>query len=380
MQDFWSVLRLNPYGMYGWRSPGSDAGQTSPLQDALRAILLGDRGRAADPFDAFSRTPAPGFGRREGADPSAPSPFSPDLWLQLEWMRQLLHQAEMRSMRSPDSRGFSPSTQGPPAQRGLRSGLDEDFWSGQMLSDLLILLTLFALNWGSGAANDERSAPGSGAREPSASLGSEGRWGSSRQVPAQSWDDDAGEIARAASPSASDSVGESLASTERSRGAVGASARQTWGAGLVPRQFGAGLQGIQESAGCGPLAAIGVARTLGMNPDVQETFQHAAAVGWDRRGMNGPGRYVNLLGRMGISARLESGASSEEIASAVTGGRPVTISTPNHYFLAYDYNPSTGQFYVGNSGTAMRNGSEWMTLAEIRRLGGGMNGVVFLNE
>jgi hypothetical protein len=161
--------------------------------------------------------------------------------------------------------------------------------------------------------------------------------------------------------------------------AVDPHARTRWGSDLVPKQFGSGLSGIQESSGCGPLAAVGVARAMGKNPDVQQTFQLASTVGWNGAGMNGPANYVRLLDKMGVPAHLEGNSSPDAIRKSVESGRPVTISTAKHYFLASDYDAKTGRFFVGNSGTAMRAGKEWMTLDEISGLGGGINGTVFVD-
>jgi hypothetical protein len=147
------------------------------------------------------------------------------------------------------------------------------------------------------------------------------------------------------------------------------------GTNVVPRQ--GDFSGIQGSSGCGPLAAIGLARSLGMNPDIQQTFDLASQMGWGAEGMGGPGNYQKLLEGMGIAARLEYDVNAQAIQESVEDGKPVTLSTARHYFLATDYDPSTGKYFVGNSGTALSGGKEWMSLDEINALGDGINGVIY---
>lgn len=146
---------------------------------------------------------------------------------------------------------------------------------------------------------------------------------------------------------------------------------------LVPQQFGSGLTGIQESSGCGPLAAIGVARAFGKDPDIQQTFNLASQTGWGSAGMGGPANYQRLLEKMGIPAQLDSSVNAQKIKDSIAAGKPVTLSTAQHYFLASDYDPQTGKFFVGNSGTAMKAGNKWMSLDEIAALGNGINGVIY---
>lgn len=149
------------------------------------------------------------------------------------------------------------------------------------------------------------------------------------------------------------------------------------GNNVVPRQ--GDFSGTQGSSGCGPLAAIGLARALGKNPDIQQTFDVASQVGWGAEGMGGPGNYMKLLERMGIPARLDYNVDASAIQKSVEDGKPVTLSTARHYFLATDYDPSTGKYFVGNSGTALSGGKEWMSIDEINALGNGINGVIYPN-
>lgn len=104
----------------------------------------------------------------------------------------------------------------------------------------------------------------------------------------------------------------------------------------------------------------------------------AREVGWTAEaGMAGPESQRRLLERMGISADLQPQADWTRVQAEVGAGRPVTISTPKHYFTASGYEPGRG-FYVGASGTDLKGGKEWLTATELAAMGGGVNGVIYL--
>jgi hypothetical protein len=151
---------------------------------------------------------------------------------------------------------------------------------------------------------------------------------------------------------------------------------------LVPNQFGdRALTAAEASAACGPAAAVAFARAMGRNPTLREALDLARQSGWTAAGgMNGVANQQRLLNSMGIPNRLETRLDEGRIQQDIQGGNPVTISTPNHYFVADAYNPQTGQYHVGNSGTVYRQGAAWMTMAQIRQLGNGVNGVLYLDN
>ena len=135
---------------------------------------------------------------------------------------------------------------------------------------------------------------------------------------------------------------------------------------------------------CGPAAAIAFARANGRTPTLREAEMLAKEVGWTPdKGMAGPASEKALLAKMGVDAELTGGADEKRIVSEVQSGRPVIVSTGLHYFTLTDHDPQTGRFYVGPSGTALKNGKEWMSLAEIEQAStsrgyGGVNGALYL--
>ncbi|MCR4375908.1 MAG: hypothetical protein NUW22_13775 [Acidobacteria bacterium] len=148
---------------------------------------------------------------------------------------------------------------------------------------------------------------------------------------------------------------------------------------LVPNQFGDPSLSTDEAyAACGPAAAVAFARSNGRNPTLREALDLAKSVGWSAGGgMNGLGNQAALLQKMGIPAEMDQSGDWGKIEASARRGDPVTISTPVHYFVADAYDPRTGQYHVGASGTAFRSGKPWMTQQEITAIGGGLNGALF---
>lgn len=134
-------------------------------------------------------------------------------------------------------------------------------------------------------------------------------------------------------------------------------------------QFGLGLSSGDAMAFCGPTAAIAFAQTYGRNPTVAEAKQLAQQVGWDpNQGMAGVGSEVSLLKTMGVDAHATSGVDWSQVGRDASGGNPVIIDTPGHYYYVDGYNADTGQLHVGTSGTDLKGGSEWMTPDQINAM------------
>jgi hypothetical protein len=140
---------------------------------------------------------------------------------------------------------------------------------------------------------------------------------------------------------------------------------------------------------CGPAAAIAFSRVNGRNPTLQEAKALAEQVGWTPQGgMNGFQNEVALLTKMrerGDVGDFEptSTADQNRITSDVQAGKPVIVSTGLHYFTLSDFDPKTGKFYVGTSGTDLTNGTDWMSLSDIEHAStsrgyGGINGAIHL--
>jgi len=136
----------------------------------------------------------------------------------------------------------------------------------------------------------------------------------------------------------------------------------------------AGLSADRVADACGLIAAQGVAKGFGdavKLTDVQSMAQQRGD--WaPGRGMSGPGGYEDLLRGMGYTGK-EIGEQAAQ--QALMRGEAITLDTPGHYFLATGYNPETGAYHVGSTGTALRGGSADMTAAQIAALpitGGGI--------
>ncbi|HYE76679.1 MAG TPA: C39 family peptidase, partial [bacterium] len=145
-------------------------------------------------------------------------------------------------------------------------------------------------------------------------------------------------------------------------------------ADLTPNQFGdRQLSAAEAMAACGPAAAVAFARATGRNPTLREAVDLARSNRlWDANtGMYGPGAQQQLLNQMGVPARLEHSVDWSRIRAEVQRGNPVIVDTPAHYFVVTDYNPQTGQYLFGASGTAFRRGSAWMTPAQMETVAEG---------
>lgn len=150
---------------------------------------------------------------------------------------------------------------------------------------------------------------------------------------------------------------------------------------LRPSQFQMGLSDSDAYAACGPAAAIAFARATGRNPTAQEALDLAKQVGWTPgQGMAGPSSEVQLLQKMGVTAHMEQGADPNKIIADVNSGNPVILSTPGHYFVADGYDPQSGAFHVGTSGTDLRSGSGWMSLGQMQQVMGNVQATLFLDR
>ena len=140
-------------------------------------------------------------------------------------------------------------------------------------------------------------------------------------------------------------------------------------------QFGDKQLSASESyAACGPAAAARFAQLYGRNPTLREATDLAAQVGWTQAGgMAGLQSESKLFDAMQIPHRTV-GADWNALQREAQSGNPVVISTPGHYFTADNYDPSSGAFHVGASGTDLRGGSEWMTADQMQARMGQLQG------
>ena len=150
---------------------------------------------------------------------------------------------------------------------------------------------------------------------------------------------------------------------------------------VVPNQFASNLSVQEAYAACGPVAAVAVARWLGRNPTVAEALEYAKRTGWTvQGGMNGIANEKRLLDAMHVRSRMASTVNWQHVQSEAVHGNPVIVSTPNHYWVIDDYDPRTQRYHVGQSGLVYRGGAEWMSAADIQRLGGGLSGALYVDH
>ena len=148
---------------------------------------------------------------------------------------------------------------------------------------------------------------------------------------------------------------------------------------VVPNQFAVNLPAQDAYAACGPVAAVAVARWLGQNVSVPQAMELAKRSGWTSSGgMNGVANEKRLLDAMRIRSQLEVQVNWQRVQAAASGGNAVILSTPQHYWVIDGYDPKAQRYHVGQSGLAYQGGAEWMTKADIERLGGAANGALYV--
>lgn len=162
---------------------------------------------------------------------------------------------------------------------------------------------------------------------------------------------------------------------------------------LTPDQLnlGDGATWAEAIARCGPaavyawIAQAGGAQTSpsGKLPTLDQINDLARAKGlWSEgTGMFGPQAEVKLMQEYGIKAKFEAGRPDpNKIMKELMAGNPVTLSTEGHYFTIEGVDSRTGKWDVGNSGKVYKGGSEFMTIDEMERLSGGLQGAIFADS
>lgn len=133
-----------------------------------------------------------------------------------------------------------------------------------------------------------------------------------------------------------------------------------------------GYSGAWINSACGPIAAQGSARILGIPLDMRSVFDTIGARSdlWTPNdGMSGSNAFLEALTLFGMSGAFID-ADRARIAS--WEGRPVVFSTPKHYYCAQRPARNDQDFYVGNTGLARINGTVWMSPDTIRVRDGGL--------
>lgn len=131
-----------------------------------------------------------------------------------------------------------------------------------------------------------------------------------------------------------------------------------------------GLDPSGTIAACGPIAIAGMLRAFGIDSDPGQIARAGQDQGlWTAGdGMLTPmGEGVaRLLTTNGLPVQIIGTNQLEHALALLQRGTPVVLNFPKHYMLAQKYDPTTGRFYVGSTGSnALDGGAEWMTLEEM---------------
>jgi len=126
--------------------------------------------------------------------------------------------------------------------------------------------------------------------------------------------------------------------------------------GITPSQINDAAGFSDQWSLCGPIAAVAASRASGK----PVTLEQARQVGIDGgnyspgNGMLGSESEVRMLKDLGIASHTESPVNWDKVKQQVQSGKPVIISTPQHYFVIEGYDEKTGKFDCGNSALAMK--------------------------
>lgn len=142
---------------------------------------------------------------------------------------------------------------------------------------------------------------------------------------------------------------------------------------------------------CGPNAFATILRSRGYNTDPWDTFDFAIQNkyhdsrrlgyhSYTNAGFTGPDQMVNMLRKeAGLDASsvdiAPNGAGWNHIDRELGEGRPVIVSSIDHYWAVSAKDPTTGRYYVGS--TALKGSPEWMTPEQFRYTNGAANRAIF---
>lgn len=130
-------------------------------------------------------------------------------------------------------------------------------------------------------------------------------------------------------------------------------ARSRPGQWTRPNQMKAFDASVRNSA-CGPAAAIGLARSLGINASPQQALQLAGG-NFSAAGM-GQAQVAKLATDLGAPAYNEEGAINwTKVRNEAQQGKKVVLHFEGHYYFVEGYDPATGKFDLGTSVTQFAN-------------------------
>jgi len=128
---------------------------------------------------------------------------------------------------------------------------------------------------------------------------------------------------------------------------------------------------------CGPNVAEAFMNYYGatkFSPDQIVNLARDAGLWSQQAGMFGPGSEKALLDRLGIPVDYSPTINLKDLQDKVLAGYMGAVSTPAHYFALQGYDPTTGLWDTGNTGTAYRSGNRYLTWDQISKIGGTPSG------
>jgi len=154
--------------------------------------------------------------------------------------------------------------------------------------------------------------------------------------------------------------------------------------GITPSQINDAAGFSDQWSLCGPIAAVAASRATGKPVSLEQARSIALQGGnyTPGDGMHGAESEVRLLKDLGIPSHTETPVNWDKVKEQVQSGKPVIVSTPNHYFVIEGYNENTGKFDCGNSALAMKASGGTQTEispAELASWGGGTPTAILLD-
>lgn len=140
---------------------------------------------------------------------------------------------------------------------------------------------------------------------------------------------------------------------------------------VIREQFrAAGLDEQSVANACGPIMAAGLASAIGIGADSAEVARYGQQTGfWDpQQGVTnrdeGP---LALLAHAGVAGTgITGGEAQKRLARHEAIGINAGVGENSHYFLASGFDPDTGMFDVGSTGTSLRGGAARMSMEQIK--------------
>jgi soluble lytic murein transglycosylase-like protein len=132
---------------------------------------------------------------------------------------------------------------------------------------------------------------------------------------------------------------------------------------------------------CGPNVAEAFQKFYGnstFTPDQIVNLAQEQGLWSQATGMHGPQAEEALLNRMGIPAQYSPTLNVQDLQNKVMSGSMGAISTPGHYFDLQGYDPNTGLYDTGQTGSVYKGGGRYLSMDQMQKLAGPVSGVFTL--